>query len=77
MSGEGFTNSQPLDTATLSPIRVEPNAIADRARVVRNALLHLADRSACPTLPVEDRNAAFDLSGASDETLAKLGRLLK
>lgn len=75
MSGEGTIDSrQPLDMSTLGPIRVEPNAIAERARVVREAL---------ETLSVDAANAAEGealaklVFHASDETLAKLGRLLK
>lgn len=55
------------------PVRVDPDAAAARARVVRQAL------AACA---VEDsdvaHHAALMLSrNASDETLAKLGRMLK
>lgn len=71
--------TRPLDTATLGPIRVEPNAIAERARVVREALRHIAcDPACCAELPLQDRDLAWGLCTlASDETLAKLGRLLK
>lgn len=60
-----------LDTSTLGPIRVEPNAIAERARVVREALRSLSNEPGCGDL--------FMLLGqsASDDALAKLGRLLK
>jgi hypothetical protein len=75
MSGEGMIdNRHPLDTSTLGPIRVEPNAIAERARVVREALEHLRCRSGDY---YEERALRFVISAASDDTLAKLGRLVK
>lgn len=75
MSGEGITNNRrPLDTATLGPIRIEPNVIADRARVVRDALKRLsvdaADRR-------EGEAFAVLVFYASDETLARLGRMVR
>jgi hypothetical protein len=75
MSGEGITeHRRPLDTSTLGPIRVEPNAVAERARVVREALRSLSvdstDRSECEAL-------AMVVIWASDEALARLGRMLK
>lgn len=62
---------RPLNTSTLGPIRAEPNALAERARVVREALRSMSNEPGCGDL--------FCLLGqsASDETLAKLGRLLK
>jgi hypothetical protein len=79
MSGEGTTeHRRPLDTSTLGPIRVEPNAIADRARVVREALRHIATDPTCADLPPQDRELAWGLSTAgADETLAMLGRLIR
>lgn len=69
---------RPLDTSTLGPIRVEPNAIAERARVVREALRHIACDPTCAELPFQDRELAWGLCTAgADETLAKLGRLLR
>lgn len=78
MSGEGspIEHRRPLDTSILGPIRVEPNAVAERARVVREALRSL-DRDYLG-YPREVRILAFDLANtAPDEMLAKLGRLLK
>jgi len=78
MTGEGITDSRrPLDTSTLGPIRVEPNAIVECARVVREALCCIADPTQTPGTGYGDRIAAWELSTASDETLAKLGRLLR
>jgi hypothetical protein len=75
MSGEGMTeHCRPLDTSTLGPIRVEPNAIADRARVVREALMAAA-RDEPDYRVVASLEVAAEL--ASDETLAKLGRLIR
>lgn len=66
--------SHPLDTATLGPIRVEPNAITERARVVREALLAAGADSFSPT----EMDALSHLADvARDETLAELGRLLR
>lgn len=65
---------RPLDTSTLGPIRVEPCAIAERARVVREALQCVA---ATEGLPFEDRGWACRMADCGDATLAKLGRLLK
>lgn len=57
----------PLDfTASLGPIRVDPNADAARARVVREALIETCDTDLV--------NAGHY---ASDAVLAKLGRMLK
>jgi hypothetical protein len=80
VSGEGTIDARrPLDTSTLGAIRVEPNAIAERARVVREALRHIAcDPECIRELPFLDRDLAWGLCTAgSDETLAELGRLLK
>jgi len=75
---EHFVKIRPLDTSTLGPIRVEPNAIAERARVVREALRHIACDPTCAELPFQDRELAWGLCTAgADETLAKLGRLLR
>ena len=58
----------PLDTSQLGPIKVDVSADAARARIVREALRSLRDHArAFEILAVE----------ASDEALAKLGRLLK
>lgn len=72
MSGEGITeHRRPLDTSTLGPIRVEPNAIADRARVVREALRSLSNEPGCGDL------FCLIAQSASDDALAKLGRLIR
>lgn len=68
-------NLQPLDTSTLGPIRCDPNAEAGRAKIVRDALEHLAMDKA---LTVEEHWALNKLRRiASDTTLARLGRMLK
>jgi hypothetical protein len=78
MSGEGITDSRrPLDTSTLGAIRVDLSQVASRARLVRQALLHIGDPAVAPSLPIEDRYAAREMANASDETLAMLGRMLR
>ncbi len=61
------------------PVRVDPDAIATRARIVREALRHIAtDPDCCATLPLLDRSLAWDMANhASDDTLVKLRGLLK
>lgn len=56
------------------PVRVDPDAIAARARIVREALIAVAadDPDVRVQLGLETMAEM-----ASDETLAKLGRLLK
>lgn len=69
-----YCTPRPLDTSTLGPIRVEPNAIADRARVVREALMAAA-KDEPDYRVVACLEVAAEL--ATDETLAKLGRLIR
>lgn len=60
-------------------VRFDPNREAERARIVRAAVRHLAtDPGMCETLPLADREACWRLAQvATDQTLAHLGRLLK
>lgn len=62
---------------TPGPVRVDPDADAARAKVVREALLDLAYERTHPAISCHDRNAAENMAGCSDATLAKLGRMLK
>ena len=66
-----------IDTSTLGPVRVEPRVIAERARLVREALEALAGEAYAAGEPRE--GAMFDALAmlGSDAALAKLGRLLK
>lgn len=72
-------DQRPLDTSTLGPVRVDPNRIAARAHVVREAMRHMTtDPTCCAQLPLLDRSLLHDLAHhASDDTLVKLLALLK
>jgi hypothetical protein len=76
MATEAEFWGRPMEPGT---VRDEPTARATRARVVREALRHLAtDPTCCKELPHADREAAWRLATVgADETLEKLGRLLK
>lgn len=67
----------PIDTSALGPVRLDPNAVAERARLVREALEALAGEAYAAGEPRE--GAMFDALAmlGSDAALAKLGRLLK
>lgn len=62
-----------------SPVKVDPNKETERARVVREALKHLAtDPALSEELPRDDRFICLRMSHKlTDKTLAHLGRLLK
>lgn len=66
---------QPLDTSTLGQILCDPNAEAARAKIVRDALEAMGMRPECTI----DEHWAFNKLAriASNETLARLGRMLK
>ena len=63
-----------LDTSTLGPIRVDPNDLAIRARVVREALIAATEND--PSSEVA-HFGQWVANHASPVTLAKLGRMLK
>lgn len=63
-----------IDTSTLGPVRVDPDAQAARARVVREALIAATEKDPLSQVAHFSRWVAHH---ATDETLAKLGRLLK
>lgn len=79
MASETEFWGRPVDTSTLGPVRVDPDATAARARMVREALMEA--RKAAVARPGGVRGdiwrAFNDLCDADDETLAHLGRLLK
>lgn len=63
-----------IDTSTLGPVRFEPDAQAERARLVREALQKVGREHGGMIVS----GAAFILAEqASDEMLSHLGRLLK
>ena len=77
MSGEGVIASAPVDwnqPFALGPVRVDPDADAARAKVVREALTVATRDDPSPDVAHYGRWVA---NNASDATLAKLGRLLK
>lgn len=64
-----------IDTSTLGPIKVDPNKMGTRAKMVRDAIHSL---SLNPALTRDERHA-FGLVSyyAKNETLDLLGRMLK
>lgn len=63
-----------IDTATLGPIRVEPNDLALRAKVAGEALIAAMENDPTPEVR---KSARLIVSRASPVSLAKLGRGLK
>lgn len=79
MSGEGIIGPAPIDwnrPLAPGPVRVDVNADAARAKVVREALLEL-----CREQKLADghrlASALYKVAQADDAVLSKLGRLLK
>jgi len=62
---------QEFDTSTLGPIKIEHDRVAARAKVVREALRSMSNAPAV--------GAMFNAiaAEASDETLAKLARMIR
>lgn len=70
-----MTNSRPLDTSTLPPIRVEPNAEREQRNAAWEALRSIA---VSDITSARESAAIWDfLDVIRDSTLARLGRLLK
>ena len=62
---------KPLDTSTLGPIKVDADADAARARMVRAAISSLSNEFGCGDL------FCLLAQSGTDAALAKLGRLLR
>ncbi len=66
---------EPIDTSTLGPIKIDPNKMGTRAKMVRDALKGIAMRPECT---IEEHWTFNKLARvASNETLDLLGRMLK
>lgn len=69
---------RPIETSALGPIRLSLSDNAIHATLMREALRHIATNpECCRDLPLQDRQAAWDLTQGSDETLAIFYRAIR